>query len=156
MSGGDRRSRQHSLRSRHRRARSSRQLARSSALPALRQRPEFVATALLRWLFDEGIESAPIAPGKPWQNGTDEGFNGRFRDECLNLEWFRNRIEVVVVIERWRCEYNEVRPHSSLGDLTPFEFKSEYQSPSTPTLCARHYHGFMSRKDQSEASALRP
>jgi hypothetical protein len=49
--------------------------------------PEFVATAVLRWLTDEGIETAHIAPGKPWQNGTDESFNGRFRDECLNLEF---------------------------------------------------------------------
>jgi putative transposase len=95
--------------------------------------PEFVATAVLKWLLSEGIEAAHIAPGKPWQNGTDESFNGRFRDECLNLEWFRNRVEAAVVIERWRCEYNEVRPHSSLGYLTPSEFKSNNQPPPTPT-----------------------
>lgn len=95
--------------------------------------PEFVATAVLRWLLEEGIETAHIAPGKPWQNGTDESFNGRFRDECLNLEWFRNRVEAAVVIERWRREYNAVRPHSSLGYLTPFEFKSKITSPPTPT-----------------------
>ena len=93
--------------------------------------PEFVATAVLRWLTEEGIETAHIAPGKPWQNGTDEGFNGRFRDECLNLEYFRSRAEAVA-IETWRRHYNEVRPHSSLGYLT-IEFKKQCLSTSTPT-----------------------
>jgi len=95
--------------------------------------PEFVATAVLRWLTDEGIETAHIAPGKPWQNGTDESFNGRLRDECLSMEWFRNRVEAATVIEQWRRHYNQVRPHSSLGYLTPSEFKSTKQSTSTPT-----------------------
>jgi putative transposase len=85
--------------------------------------PEFVSAAILRWLVREGIESAHIAPGKPWQNGTDESFNGKFRDECLNAEWFRTRQEAVAIIENWRREYNAVRPHSSLGYLTPHEFK---------------------------------
>jgi len=48
------------------------------------------------------IETAFIDPGKPWQNGTDESFNGKFRDECLTIEWFRNRLEAQVGIERWR------------------------------------------------------
>jgi putative transposase len=95
--------------------------------------PEFVAAAVLRWLTDEGIETAHIAPGKPWQNGTDESFNGRFRDECLNLEYFRSRAEAVAMIETWRRHYNEVRPHSSLGYLTPTEFKKQCMSTSTPT-----------------------
>jgi putative transposase len=95
--------------------------------------PEFVATAVLRWLTDEGIETAHIAPGKPWQNGTDESFNGRFRDECLNMEYFRTRAEAVAMIETWRRHYNEVRPHSSLGYLTPIEFKKQCMSTSTPT-----------------------
>ena len=56
--------------------------------------PEFVATALLRWASEEQIAMAIIEPGKPWQNGCNESFNGKFRDECLNLEWFRNRTEV--------------------------------------------------------------
>ena len=84
--------------------------------------PEFVATAVLRWLTESGIDTAYIAPGKPWQNGVDESFNGKFRDECLDMEWFRSRAEAVVVIEAWRRHYNEVRPHSSLGYLTPHEF----------------------------------
>lgn len=84
--------------------------------------PEFISTAVLRWVTESGIETAFIAPGKPWQNGTDESFNGKFRDECLDMEWFRSRAEAVVVIETWRQHYNEVRPHSSLGYLTPNEF----------------------------------
>ena len=87
--------------------------------------PEFIARAVVEWLADEGIETAFIAPGKPWQNGTDESFNGRFRDECLNLEWFRNRTEASATIETWRQHYNLIRPHSSLGYLTPFEFKRQ-------------------------------
>ena len=84
--------------------------------------PEFVSRAILRWLARRGIETAFIDPGKPWQNGLDESFNGKFRDECLNMEWFRSRAEAKVIIEAWRREYNEVRPHSSLGQLTPNEF----------------------------------
>ena len=87
--------------------------------------PEFVATAILRWLHATGIETAFIDPGKPWQNGTDESFNGMFRNECLTIEWFRNRVEARVAIERWRHHYNEERPHMSLGDLTPAEFKTK-------------------------------
>lgn len=81
--------------------------------------PEFVSRALLKWIADEGIESALIEPGKPWQNGTCESFNGKFRDECLSVEWFRSREEARVVIETWRRHYNEDRPHSALGNLTP-------------------------------------
>lgn len=92
--------------------------------------PEFVATAVLRWLQTAAIDTAFIDPGKPWQNGTDESFNGKFRDECLNLEWFRNRVEAKVGVERWRRHYNEERPHMSLGDLTPAEFKSKIKSQS--------------------------
>jgi putative transposase len=88
--------------------------------------PEFVSTAVLRWLREEQIETIHIAPGKPWQNGTDESFNGKFRDECLNLEWFRNRKEATIVIESWRRHYNEIRPHSSLGYMTPVERRKQY------------------------------
>lgn len=84
--------------------------------------PEFVSRALLRWIVEHGIEIALIDPGKPWQNGAAESFNGKFRDECLSLEWFRSRAEAKVVIEQWRRHYNEVRPHSSLNYLTPSEF----------------------------------
>jgi putative transposase len=92
--------------------------------------PEFVARALLKWITDNGISTALINPGKPWQNGVGESFNGKFRDECLNLEWFRSRIEAKVVIEQWRRHYNEVRPHSSLGYLTPTEFVAKINAVS--------------------------
>ncbi len=91
--------------------------------------PEFVSQAVLRWLFANDINTAHIDPGKPWQNGVDESFNGKFRDECLNVEWFRNRHEATVLIEQWRRHYNDVRPHSSLGYRTPHEFKIADRSP---------------------------
>jgi putative transposase len=90
--------------------------------------PEFVSRALLKWIVDQGIATALIDPGKPWQNGTAESFNGKFRDECLSLEWFRSRSEAKAVIETWRRHYNEVRPHSSLGYLTPAEFAARLAS----------------------------
>ena len=85
--------------------------------------PEFVSRAILRWAVPNRLETALIEPGKPWQNGTNESFNGKFRDECLAMEWFRNRNEAKVVIETWRRHYNEVRPHSSLGQQTPAAFR---------------------------------
>jgi putative transposase len=96
--------------------------------------PEFVSRAILEWISEAGIDTALIDPGKPWQNGTAESFNGRFRDECLSLEWFRSRREAAVVIEAWRQHYNAVRPHSSLGYLTPHEFK--HQHPVIPNRAA--------------------
>jgi len=89
--------------------------------------PEFVSKALLRWMLQEGIETAFIDPGKPWQNGTNESFNGRFRDECLGMEWFRSRTEAKGIIETWRRHYNDVRPHSSLGGLAPSEFMRMFE-----------------------------
>jgi putative transposase len=85
--------------------------------------PEFVSKALLEWVTKESLELALIEPGKPWQNGTNESFNGKFRDECLSAEWFRNRLEAKVVIEDWRVQYNTFRPHSSLNYQTPQEYK---------------------------------
>ena len=90
--------------------------------------PEFVSTAILKWLSEAKIDTALIDPGKAWQNGDNESFNGKFRDECLSLEWFRSREEARVVIETWRQHFNHVRPHSSLNDLTPVEFKTRYDS----------------------------
>ena len=84
--------------------------------------PEFVSQAILKWLLSSGIDTALIDPSKPWQNATNESFNDKFRDECLSLEWFRSREEAKVLIEIWRRHYNEIRPHSSLGYLTPREF----------------------------------
>lgn len=96
--------------------------------------PEFVARALLQWITDQGIDTALIDPGKPWQNGVGESFNGKFRDECLSLEWFRSRAEARIVIETWRKHYNEVRPHSSLGYLTPAEFVAKETATSVHAM----------------------
>lgn len=88
--------------------------------------PEFVSHAVLKWLTHANIETALIDPGKPWQNGTNESFNGKFRDECLGMEWFRSRREAAIIIEAWRRHYNSVRPHMSLAYLTPIEFKQQH------------------------------
>lgn len=98
--------------------------------------PEFVSKALLSWMVGQGIGTALIEPGKPWQNGVTESFNGKFRDECLSLEWFRSRAEAKVIIEAWRRHYNQVRPHSSLGYLTPNEFVARL-----PNTAPRHATG---------------
>ena len=90
--------------------------------------PEFVSKKILEWIVESGMEVAHIDPGKPWQNGADESFNGRLRGECLNVEWFRNRTEARVIIEQWRRHYNLVRPHSSLGYRTPNEFRQHHDS----------------------------
>jgi putative transposase len=95
------------------------------------QGPEFVSKLLLEWVTNTSLQLALIEPGKPWQNGTNESFNGKFRDECLSMEWFRNRLEAKVVIEDWRVHYNEVRPHSSLNYKTPKEFKLSLENDLT-------------------------
>ena len=86
---------------------------------------EFVARAIVRWLHSADIETAFIDPGKPWQNGADESFNGKFRNEHLSLQWYRHRVEATVAIEQWRQFFNELRPHSSLDYRTPKEFKEQ-------------------------------
>jgi len=96
--------------------------------------PEFVSRAILEWIAESGIATALIDPGKPWQNGTNESFNGRLRDECLSVEWFRSRAEAKVVIEAWRLHFNAIRPHSSLNYLTPLEFKQQHHPIPNLTL----------------------
>jgi putative transposase len=98
--------------------------------------PEFVSRALLKWIVEQGIGCALIDPGKPWQNGATESFNGKFRDECLSLEWFRSRAEAKVVIETWRRHFNAVRPHSSLGYLTPAAFVARLKEQDAASVQA--------------------
>jgi putative transposase len=88
--------------------------------------PEFIARTLRQWLAEEGTQTLYIDPGSPWQNAHGESFHSRFRDECLNAELFANVQEAKVVIEQWRRDYNQERPHSSLGYLTPAEFKAAW------------------------------
>jgi putative transposase len=89
---------------------------------------EFISQAVGVWLAENAIKPLFIEPGKPWQNGKGESFNGKLRDECLSREWFSSVKEAQVVIEKWRKFYNEKRPHSSLGYLTPSEFKSRMEN----------------------------
>jgi hypothetical protein len=96
--------------------------------------PEFVSHAILEWITNAGIGTSLSDPGKPWRNGTDESFNGKFRDECLSLEWFSSRREACVGIEARRRHYETVRPHSSLGNMTPTSSRSNIiQNPTGPS-----------------------
>ncbi len=93
--------------------------------------PEFIARALKVWALMNHSETATIEPGKPWQNGSSESFNGTFRAECLDREWFAHPREAKIVIEQWRWEYNTQRPHSSLGYRTPAEVGAEARAAMT-------------------------
>lgn len=92
--------------------------------------PEFSGKALDEWAYQRKVGLRFIDPGKPQQNGYVESFNGKFRDECLNEHWFTSLDEARGVIEAWRQDYNRVRPHSSLENLTPEEFSQRYAAPA--------------------------
>lgn len=99
---------------------------------------EFIATSVADWLMAMGIEPLFISPGKPWQNGKCESFNGKLRDELLSRRWFGSIWEAKVVIESWRRFYNSERPHSSLGYRTPAEFRESLAFGSaSPELSRR-------------------
>jgi len=83
---------------------------------------EFTSRHFLAWGMEQKIEVVHIQPGKPTQNARVESFHGRLREECLNVSWFQNLFDARRKIAAWRREYNEERPHSSLGYLTPHEF----------------------------------
>ena len=100
--------------------------------------PEFVSRAVLNWLKDANIDTVLNDPGKPWQNGTNESFNGKFRDECLGMEWFRNRMEAKAVIEDWRVHFNEDRPHSSVGYKTPKAFRRQEEEKARMAKDEQH------------------
>lgn len=87
---------------------------------------EFVATALQAWLAQCGVQTLYIEPGKPWQNGKEERFNGTVRDECLNMHVFASVAEACVRLSSFRDQYNTERPHSQLGYLTPLAFKAAW------------------------------
>lgn len=80
---------------------------------------EFTAKAVKKWLFELGVKKLYIDPGSPWENGYIESFNGKMRDELLNVELFTTLMEAQVLIEEWRREYNGFRPHSAKGYLPP-------------------------------------
>jgi putative transposase len=93
--------------------------------------PEFSSRHFLAWCIERGIELIQIQPGKPTQNARVESFHGRLREECLNVNWFQNLFDAKRKIAEWRVEYNEERPHSSLGYLTP----SEYAARAAKASC---------------------
>ena len=86
--------------------------------------PEFTAKAVRSWLERLGVQTLFIEPGSPRENGYNESFNGKLRDELLNGEIFTTLLEVQVLVENWRKEYNQLRPHSSLN----------YQPPAPVTI----------------------
>ena len=88
--------------------------------------PELTSRALDLWAYERGVRLHFIDPGKPQQNGFIESFNGKFRDECLNEHWFLSLADARRIIEDWRLDYNQNRPHSSLGNLTPEEYLADY------------------------------
>ena len=81
--------------------------------------PEFTAKGIRKWLSRIGVKTLYIEPGSPWENGYIESFNGKLRDELLNMEIFTTLKEAKVLTEQWRKEYNHIRPHSSLAYRPP-------------------------------------
>lgn len=100
--------------------------------------PEFAGKALDAWAYQKGVKLHFIRPGKPVENAYIESFNGKYRDECLNENLFRTLDEARHIIEAWRLDYNQYRPHSSLGDLTPEEYAKQDRvrqpEPRNPNL----------------------
>ena len=100
--------------------------------------PEFAGKVTDRWAHEHGVALQFFRPGKPIENAHCESFNGKLRDECLNADWFVTLADAQRAIERWRVEYNEVRPHKSLARRTPAEFTKALQetTPSPERLTA--------------------
>jgi len=96
--------------------------------------PEFLSRAVDQWAYEQGLQWHTIQPGRPMENGYVESFNGRFRDECLNENWFSDLADAREKIAQWRQDYNQARPHSALAYLTPTEFA---QRSTASSGCAR-------------------
>lgn len=109
--------------------------------------PEFVAKAIQRWLAQMGVEVYYVAPGSPWQNGYAESFHSRLRDEFLATEVFESLAAARSLTAAWRRDYNEVRPHGSLGFLSPVEFSgrcvASATAPAAPAPSLQHHSGFL-------------
>jgi putative transposase len=95
---------------------------------------EFTSQVVDQWAYENQVQLHFITPGRPMENGFIESFNGKFRDECLNENWFLDLADARQKIEEWRCDYNLVRPHSALAYLTPAEFA---QRSAASSACAR-------------------
>ena len=116
--------------------------------------PEFTSRCFIAWAEQRGIPLIYIQPGKPVQNSYIESFNGRFRDECLNANWFENLADARRKLEAWRLDYNQARPHSSLAYRTPEEFARAW-SPS-PSLIVIEQSGASVKDSLRRAEAARP
>lgn len=90
--------------------------------------PEFARRALDAWAYGHAVKLNFIQPGKPVQNAYIDRFNGRLRDECLDVHWFLSRDHARRTIEEWRADYNQVRPHSALGRRPPAEYGRTFTS----------------------------
>jgi putative transposase len=101
--------------------------------------PEFIANAIKKWFSEKNVETLYIAPGSPWENGYIESFNGKLRDEVLNREIFHSVKEAKVIVESWRLEYNNHRPHSGLGYMTPAAFAAECIASASATPLPQQY-----------------
>jgi putative transposase len=99
--------------------------------------PEVSSRHFLAWCIEKRIDAVHIQPGKPTQNAHIESFNGRLRDECLNVSWFWNLLDARAKIAAWREDYNSRRPHSALRYLTPEEFARRAASPSLTSNITR-------------------
>lgn len=84
--------------------------------------PEFISKELDLWAWTHGVKLDFSRPGKPTDNAFIESFNSRVRQECLNTHWFLSLNDARIKIESWRCDYNTVRPHTAIGNLTPAEY----------------------------------
>ena len=99
--------------------------------------PEFIAKASQGWLGSASVETLYVAPGSPWENGYAEAFHSRLRDEFLNMEVFASVKEAQALANLWRSDYNHERPHSSLGYLTPIEFRDRCGQDATTAETGR-------------------
>ena len=102
---------------------------------------EFTCNTVLQWCSVEKIDWQYIEPGKPYQNGSIESFNGKIRDECLNENWFLNLSDARRIVGKWVNEYNNCRPHSALGGQTPHELASQLSSGNLPNKEAEQLIG---------------
>jgi putative transposase len=126
---------------------------------------EFYSRAMEAWAYQYGVELAFIRPGKPVENSYIESFNGRLRDECLNVEVFFTLSDVREKLARWRDDYNQVRPHSALADATPAAFARGWQETRSAAVArtARPAQGLPARAlhcasvcEAETMTALRP
>lgn len=102
--------------------------------------PEFISKKIRKWLTKNKVQTLYIEPGSPWENGYIESFNGKLRDELLNLEIFDTLLEAKVLTERWRKEYNTIRPHSSLGYNPPAPEAIKPKLLNFEDVCMKHWY----------------